>query len=267
MMETLKVEKIGENKYTLIDGERRFRAATIAKKEKVPVIIMETMSQVEKIVKQFHLQETREPWTPAERSKAITDIAEETGFNRSELVELLGVTDSNVRIALAFGRIKNQDSYLKANIGSEFIEYVAGLNSNVKHIYQNTFGEEFDETNQKKFEGKIIEMCQDGRISVKKDFAKIKDAVKKEPKTIEKIIKDKQKYTPDGLFLKTKAQSSYYLRNMITNARYAGGHADKWLQFQQTKPNQGDIKILKGAIKKLQTIVTKFEKEIDVELN
>jgi ParB/RepB/Spo0J family partition protein len=272
LLEPLKVKKLGEDEYMLIDGERRFRACKLIGLKDVPVIELNTMSSSERLIKQFHLQESKEDWTTAERSKAIHDLSKTLRDKKGEklthaaLADLLGLNEKMIRTALAFGKVMNKEQLLRSEIGADLIPSLVMLNSYAKRNYQEAYEEEFTEQNQRTFERKIIELCQEGKITGLRDFAKIKDSINTKPETIKTILKEPtSKLTPDGLFLKSKAQSAYFLRNTVGGCQNATINARRWLKCPTVHPAKNDINKMKNAITELNKILSKYAKEMDIE--
>ncbi|HEX8173220.1 MAG TPA: ParB/RepB/Spo0J family partition protein [Thermoanaerobaculia bacterium] len=96
IIQPLVVTKIGDNKYRLIAGERRFRAAQKAGLATVPVVIKETMADSD--VLQVALIENiqREDLNPIEEAYAYHQLHEEFGLTQEEISKRVGKERSTV---------------------------------------------------------------------------------------------------------------------------------------------------------------------------
>lgn len=102
ILQPLVVEKNGDGKYLLIDGERRYRAATQLGLKEVPAEIIEKkLTEFERLVKRFHLQEQHRSWTYFDKAVAIKKMIETGELKREEVGELLGLSLKSIGDMLA----------------------------------------------------------------------------------------------------------------------------------------------------------------------
>jgi ParB family chromosome partitioning protein len=96
IIQPLVVTKLGDNKYRLIAGERRFRAAQRAGLATVPVVIKETMADTD--ILQVALIENiqREDLNPIEEAYAYHQLHEEFGLTQEEISKRVGKERSTV---------------------------------------------------------------------------------------------------------------------------------------------------------------------------
>jgi ParB family chromosome partitioning protein len=91
----------GANKkhaYTLLDGERRLRAAKLINWESIPAIVVAPPSRRENAIRMFNIHMLREEWEEIETAWALEQIMEETGTsNDRELQRLTGLTIDRIR--------------------------------------------------------------------------------------------------------------------------------------------------------------------------
>jgi len=90
VLEPLLVRPLGEGRYEIVAGERRYRAAQMAGLSEVPVVVLEGLS--EKAAQAIALMENlqREDLNPYEETVAVLDLlALELGKGRGEVVSLL----------------------------------------------------------------------------------------------------------------------------------------------------------------------------------
>lgn len=95
VIQPLVVNKIDDDKYMIIAGERRWRASKIAGLEKVPVVIKNyTDKQIKEISIIENLQ--REDLNPIEAARAIKQLMEEYNLTQEVVSERIGKSRSNI---------------------------------------------------------------------------------------------------------------------------------------------------------------------------
>jgi len=109
----LTVEETDGSQYLLVDGERRYRVAKNLKLTEVPVTILEQMSDIERLVKRFHLQELHSQWNDWERSSALAALRNNlSDLNNVQVAALLGVSPGMIEkwtmVAATSKRMANQ---------------------------------------------------------------------------------------------------------------------------------------------------------------
>lgn len=92
----LVVEEMPDGRYLLVDGERRFRASKTLKLKEVPVNIQEPMSDTDRMLVRFQLQERHSQWTIYEKALAISELQNSLKLSAKELAETLGFSRSQV---------------------------------------------------------------------------------------------------------------------------------------------------------------------------
>jgi ParB family transcriptional regulator, chromosome partitioning protein len=94
------------DKFVLLDGERRFRAAKLAGfTELAAIMLTERPSKAQLRVLQNSLDAHREQLTPMERSNLLAEIQQESGWCVSDLAERLSMKQSLASKLLAFQRL------------------------------------------------------------------------------------------------------------------------------------------------------------------
>ena len=96
IVQPLVVTRVGDSKYRLIAGERRFRAAQKAGLDSIPVVIKETLADSD--VLQVALIENiqREDLNPIEEAYAYHQLHEEFGLTQEEISKRVGKERSTV---------------------------------------------------------------------------------------------------------------------------------------------------------------------------
>ena len=96
IIQPLVVTKTGDNKYRLIAGERRFRAAQKAGLSTVPVVIKETMTDTDTLQVALIENIQREDLNPIEEAYAYHQLHEEFQLTQEEISKRVGKERSTV---------------------------------------------------------------------------------------------------------------------------------------------------------------------------
>lgn len=248
------VEKIGD-KYLLIDGERRYRASKDLNLDKIPAVIAEPSTEVDRLVKQFHVQEQYAGWTPTEKASTVSQLSNKLGLSVYQICELLALPNTTGRRYMAFADLLDQKNFTKNEIGIEFAPRFIGLRSLAKKLYTQELKEEFTRKMERDLETAVIHRIKEGEFSKPSQLTKLVDIFTKNPKLIAKFTDGKT--TVDSLFLESKAQATYYLRNGVNNAYYTMSNFRKFLESPDVKLSDSQILKLKETIKMIQAVITK----------
>lgn len=251
----LVVQEVSKGKYLLVDGERRFRAATELKLKEVPVLIEKPQTDTERLVRQFNIQEQHEAWTPVEKAVAIENLSGKLGISLAQTCKLLNVTEGDSRRYAAFAELADKTGFVRNEVPLDYAPALRGLKRVVERIYAEQFEEEFTRADEKRLEQKVVSLIKSGVIQKKNETTRLKDAFVKDPKSIQKFLTD-AKATPMSLFLSTKAKGAYHLRNVVQNSRYATDHAHRFLELRDVKISQEQAAVFKNAAKVLQEVAS-----------
>ncbi len=256
IMTPLTLEKVGD-KYLIENGERRFRVAKELKLDTVPAIIQPAINSIERLIRQFHIQQHHAEWEPAEKALTVYKICEELGINMEQAADMLGIDQHVVRRLNAFAKIIDKKSFAKHKIQIEYAERIISLKSVVRRVMENELEQEFDRAIEKKLEENVISRIVLGEIRKPFQVTKLKDAFIKEPKSIKEFLETK--ISPDALFIKTKAKGAYHLRNAVNAANFAKGHIISFLKTGDVKLTATQITQLKGARETITELINKAE--------
>lgn len=84
--------------YTLLDGERRYRAAKLINKAKIPALVVPKPNNRDNAVRMFNIHMLREDWEEIETAWALERIMETTGIDSErELHDLTGLSVDRIR--------------------------------------------------------------------------------------------------------------------------------------------------------------------------
>jgi ParB family chromosome partitioning protein len=95
ILQPLLVEKISDDDYAIIAGERRYRAALLVGLETVPVIIKE-FSSIQRMEVSLIENIQRENLSPIEEAKAYLFLLERAGIRQEELAQRVGKKRSTI---------------------------------------------------------------------------------------------------------------------------------------------------------------------------
>lgn len=248
------VEEIGKNKYLLIDGERRFRAATELKFDEIPAIVEQPSSETERLITQFNIQEQHEAWTPIEKAMSLLTLSKALGKNLNEVCKLLNVSTRDTRNYVAFAELADKENYVRNEVPLAYAEQIISLKGKVRRISRDHLNKEFNRSDEKKLEGQVVKQILKGAVLRKGDLTRVGDSFVKNPKLIEKFM-SKDNVTPDSLFLEAKAAGAYHLRNLTYSARYVVSHGTQFLETRDVKLDDNQIEQFLKAEKVLKSIV------------
>jgi ParB family transcriptional regulator, chromosome partitioning protein len=96
IIQPLVVTRVSDNKYRLVAGERRFRAAQKAGLASVPVVIKETMTDSDTLQVALIENIQREDLNPIEEAYAYHQLHEEFGLTQEEISKRVGKERSTV---------------------------------------------------------------------------------------------------------------------------------------------------------------------------
>lgn len=99
ILQPLTVEEVVPGRYSIIAGERRFRAAKLAGLEKVPVIISK-MAEVQRIEASLIENIQREDLNAIEEAAAFDYLMKKSGYTQEEVAKKVGKSRSSVANSL-----------------------------------------------------------------------------------------------------------------------------------------------------------------------
>lgn len=95
------VSDIGDDKYTILDGHRRFVCAKKLGFETVPCRVYPKLPSGEFESRRYEIQNNRRPWRPPERAASLARIKELMGFKKiKELADYLHMSETAASTSL-----------------------------------------------------------------------------------------------------------------------------------------------------------------------
>jgi len=95
VLQPILVEKIADDEYSIIAGERRYRASKLAGLEKVPVIVKD-FTDLQRLEVSLIENIQRENLNPIEEAKAYSYLLQEAGIKQEELAQRVGKNRSTI---------------------------------------------------------------------------------------------------------------------------------------------------------------------------
>jgi ParB/RepB/Spo0J family partition protein len=248
----LVVEEIGKDKYMLIDGERRFRAANELGIKEVPVNIVEKQSDMDRMIRQFHIQEQQEGWTPAEKAMVLFNLSQEMGVTVNKACELLGIESRTGSMYISFAKMISKDDFQKKEIPIRFVESIIQTRDLAKKTMIEELEEKPTRTDEKSLEKIMMDKIEEGEIKDRKDFAKLKASFIKDPKTIKTFLTGK--VTIKKIFEDSEAASVLHLRNIEAGTRIIETHLNAFLKDPNFKPSKRLMDSLQRTLEKIESL-------------
>src|SRR3990167_1707295 len=237
----LVVEKLPTGKYLLVDGERRFRAATELKLGDVPVVVREQQNETERLIQKFHIQEQHEGWTATEKASAVARLAKSLNMGVRQLAKTLSLPDRTIGDYVAFSDLLENKEFEKNEIPVHFASHIVALRGFVKRTYMNKLRKDFDEEKQSSLEKTLISRIKRGDIRKTSDITKVRDAIKQDPKSVDRLMNE-SRLTVDKLFLDVDADAARTYRNIVQFSNNLAGFLNKSGSPRVVKLFDGDDK-------------------------
>lgn len=254
----LTVEDLGGGKYLLIDGERRFRAAVELGLKEVPVTVEAPKSEADRLIEQFSIQEQHEAWTPIEKAMAILNLAKIISKSMADTCKMLDIESRTASRYVAFAELADKESYVKNEVPLDYTVPFKHLKAQTRKIYQDVLQEEFTRSDEKKMEHQLTKLIAKGVVYKRNDLVKISDAFRKNPKLVEKFMKN-DNVTPTSLFLEAKAQGQYSLRNAYAAATHLVTHGNTFMKTQDVKISIEQLEMFHKAKKMASDLINLAE--------
>jgi len=105
ILQPISVRQIGEDRYELIAGERRLRAARLAELKTIPAIINNNYTDTDSAVLAIIENLQREDLNFIEEAEGYANLIEDHGFTQQELAEKVGKNQSTVANKLRILRL------------------------------------------------------------------------------------------------------------------------------------------------------------------
>ena len=230
IMQPITVRLMADDSYELIAGERRLRASKIAKKEKIPAIILEANEEKSAVLALLeNLQ--REDLNYMEEAKGYISLIKEHGFTQEKLARKIGKSQSTIANKIRILKLSD-------NIKSMLIQ------NDLSERHARALLRICDEKTQEK----ILKIIIDKSYNVKRSEELIDAAINKIsdveylPKSsnsgkITRIVKDLR------LFVNTIKQSVEIMRNSGINAKATQIDRGDYIEFIIRVPKKPNVNL------------------------
>lgn len=245
----LGVEKISDKKYLLVDGERRFRAASELGIKEVPVNILPPSDELNRLVRQFHIQEQQEGWTATEKASVVDKLSRELGMEVQKACQLLGIPKRTGLLYIAFSKLAEKEIFMKHDISIKYSEPLIATREFIKKLKKENEDHTITRTEEKLIEKRLISKIISGEIEKPMGFTKIKDSIKADYKMIDVLMENKMSI--DQMFAKSKGKSHYHLRNLLYTLSWIENHIN-YLKENPVKIDSLGVSLTKRVSKRLK---------------
>ena len=253
----LLVQDMGTDKYLLIDGERRYRACLeLGIKEVKAEIEEKKLSDLDRTVMQFHVQEMNEGWSPTEKAMVIYDLSQKMNIEIKQLGELLGVQEDTLGHYMAFAKLKSKKEFMNSQITIPFARSIIALTNKTKELYTKNQKEEFTPSMVSKLEKAVINRIKSGDIEKPFDVLKMKDSFTQDPKMIDKVLND-SKQTTTEMFIQSDAELMRAVRQVVNVCQFQVTNVRN-ITNNLAKINTDNVPELLPSAKRLQLALTKL---------
>lgn len=254
ILNAITVEDNGDGTYILVDGERRWTAATQLGLTEIRANVLPKGNETERKIRQFNLQEQHEPWTPVEKAVAISQLSEQLGIEVLQTCKLLNLTPAEANRYASFASLVNKEAWVKNEMPLDWASQMRSLTKAAKNITQTTLEKTWTLTDSKNLEARVIEMTQSGLIDKRNDLQKLNDTFSAEPTSIRRFL-DEANVTPVQLFSETNARGAYEIRQTMYSVRYIIQHGENFLKTPNIALTDDQIRDMKHAKEVLNSLI------------
>lgn len=174
------VEEYAPGWYSIIAGERRFRAAQIADLKEIPVLV-KSFSDVQKSQVALIENIQRENLNAIEEARAYKDIIEKSGMTQDEIADMVGKNRSTITNSLRLLQLPDsiQDDLISKVITAGHARAILSLvNPSDRILLRNKIVEK--ELSVREAEKQAEDFNAGKKLVVKKNSVKANDAIKQE---------------------------------------------------------------------------------------
>lgn len=251
------VEKNG-NEYVLVDGERRFRAASELHLKEVPIHVVSSSDVLTRMVEQFQIQEQHEAWSNTEKAVAILEICTVSKKPLSEVCLMLSIPEATAKQYAAFAQLTYKDPFIDAQCEMINALKIQETKRFVKKM-MNDSDKVFTKSQEDRLESALVDKISEGQITGKRDYSRIKDSFRSNPMLVTEFIKKNNGIDINDMFIGSKGKASAAIRNMVISANYVGSSGGTFLKDPEVKLSPTDITVLKHCIKVCQAVINLAE--------
>ncbi|MCR5731567.1 MAG: ParB/RepB/Spo0J family partition protein [Sphaerochaetaceae bacterium] len=180
VLQPILVEEYAPGKYSIVAGERRFRAAQIAELKEIPVIVRK-FSAVQKSEVALIENIQRENLNAIEEARAYKDIIEKSGMSQNELADMVGKNRTTITNSLRLLQLPDtiQDDLVSGVLTAGHARAILSLvNPSDRIILRNRIVEKDLSVRDAE---RVAESFNEGKkLIVKKNVVKANDAIKQE---------------------------------------------------------------------------------------
>lgn len=138
ILKPLDVEKHPNGGFIIVDGERRYRSAKQLGLTEVPAIVSEKHSDLERLIRRFHIQMQTKNWSVLDQAVAIKNILEQGEISADEVSKLLGVRQQNVADLMTLNSLPKKVSAMTLGRKLDY-QYAVAIGRVARFLQKNGF--------------------------------------------------------------------------------------------------------------------------------
>lgn len=258
--------------YVLLDGERRFRAAKLINKPKIPALVVPRPSPRDNAVRMFNIHMLREDWEEIETAWALQHIMQTTHItNERELHDLTGLSVDRIR---NMKRVLEFPRTIQERVARGELKYqmLVELDKNVLSRDPGKAGKKGDKVLEvsssqlrdvflKKYESGVEKDIVDlRRVGTLIDTARGEGKIAKRAQAALNTLVSKPQATIEEAY-ETGAASSVELSKVVRDLSGLSGRVDDLLATVKDQDERDQVAAaLRETIRKLQRILDRITK-------
>lgn len=214
----LTVQEQADGTYLLIDGERRFRTAKDLKLKEVPALVRGAMNETQRLIEQFHIQETHAGWTGTEKAEAIRKLSDTLKITMREMGDMLGVPNRTMNEYLAYAQLADRSSFDKSGLPMRYVQPARAVINRIKKV-ATLENRKISRGDEKDLENMIFSRVLQGELKNASEVNQMSDIIVAGGMKMYDALLDKKNETVD-LQVISKSKSVTAMRRLLANANY-----------------------------------------------
>ncbi len=245
----LALEKKKNDRFLIIDGERRYRCAKELGLKSVPATIEEEMTPIERTVYRFNVQETTQNWSYFDKARAIYLLKINEDFSVAELSSLLGMSTAIISDYIAVMQLSRRtiESMSKAKMPFSYATEIVRI---IRTLTDAQLRQQFQDNLVERFQRK--EFMKRDELS---DLRKALNSLDEEER--EKMVKLIIKTSTSEILEKLKKEASIDILNSITKLMKACSKFERALIYAKMK--KGNEYLEERQTDKLTKLISKIK--------
>ena len=187
--EPLTVEKMPDGTYKLIDGERRWRSAVALGLKEVPVIVSGRLSESDRIIEQFHIQEMREGWRAEEKATAIYSLSQTLGISFAEATKMVGLPPRLGNAYSALMQLSDRQGFIDSRLNIELASNIGNVIKTAVYQVSRQLRDVLSDDDVKLIQTTLQQKLIAGEMKGNEEMKTLRDAFVKDAKNVALFLK------------------------------------------------------------------------------